>query len=116
MRRTRPGVGNRYHHERGSWSSRDASHYDQADKQYKPITFAPPPRVVHPVVKAPEHKCYRVIRLFLLDGRLDIEDIGYGDARHAIALCTSEEWRAQVLEPNGRVHIDNLRTLEERRS
>lgn len=114
FRRTRSGMSNRYSHDRGSWMSKDASHYQQADAAYTPAAIAEPRYVVHPVVKAPEHKCFRVIRLFKQDNRLAIEDIGYGTAKQAMAILSTEEWRAQVLDLNGRVHSDNWRALEKR--
>jgi hypothetical protein len=72
-------------------------------------------RVVHPVIQAPERKCFRVIRLFLLAGHLGSEHIGAASsAREAMAISTSEQWRAQVLDPDDRIYADNWRSMERR--
>ena len=115
MRRTRPGMSNRYSHKRGSWMSKDAGHYAQADRDYKPAVITLPEKVAHPVVKAPQHKCYRVIRLYVMsDGYLSFEDIGYGTEREAMDILGSEKWRAQVLNPDGCHHADNWLSMEKR--
>ncbi len=72
-------------------------------------------RVVHPVVAAPERKAFRVIRLFLLKDHLSFEDIGHpANAREALAISTREQWRAQVLNPNGKVFSDKRGEMERR--
>lgn len=74
-------------------------------------------RIAHPAIASPSFKCYRVIRRFLIgDTHLDsIEDIGtFREPVRALAMLQQEEWRAQVLDPNGRVIGDNLRTMERR--
>jgi hypothetical protein len=72
-------------------------------------------RIVHPVVAAPERKCFRVIRLFLNHGAVGIEDIGFAaTAAPALAISTREQWRAQVLDPDGRIYSDNWRHMERR--
>lgn len=70
--------------------------------------------IAHPVVPAPERKCYRVIRLFSREGHLCLEDIGSGSVQEAMAIQTSERWRAQTLDPNGRIYSDNWREMERR--
>lgn len=71
-------------------------------------------RVEHPVV-TPPRRGFRVIRLFLLQGHLSIEDIGQpANAAEAMAISTTERWRAQVLDPEGKVYADNWRQMERR--
>lgn len=87
-----------------------------------PVATAPPPpvpivRVFHPAIASPSHKCYRVIRRFLVgDCDMDqIEDIGaFKEAGPAMMLLAREKGRAQVLDPNNRVYGDNLQPMERR--
>jgi hypothetical protein len=113
FRRTRPGVTNRWNHERGTWTSPDA--YANLPPYQAPTATATLERIAHPVVEAPAFKCYRVIRLFMLQGHLQIEDIGFGSTPgQAMSIATHEQWRCQVLDPNGKVYSDNWRTMERR--
>lgn len=118
MRRTRPNT-NRWNQERGTWRSRDLDAFNAgAAREEAIVPLRPLPelqRVVHPVVTAPERKCYRVIRLFRLQGHLGIEHIGVcANATEAMAISTTEQWRAQVIDPNDKVLSDNWQSMETR--
>jgi hypothetical protein len=76
---------------------------------------APIKRIRHEAIPSPSHKCYRVIRRFVLDDVAGIEDIGtFKDATSALLLINREEGRAQALDLNGKVIGDNLRPMEKR--
>jgi hypothetical protein len=51
----------------------------------------------------------------MLQGHLQIEDIGFGSTPgQAMSIATHEQWRCQVLDPNGKVYSDNWRSMERR--
>lgn len=80
-----------------------------------PLPPAPIARIEHPVIQAPAHKCYRVIRLYLMGDIQGIEDIGaFREPAPALQLIAREEGRARVLDPNGKVYADNWQKLERR--
>lgn len=80
-----------------------------------PRTLEPPPRIVHPTVKAPEWKCWRVVRLFTKQGEVCLEDIGsFGGVVDAVRMLSREQGKARVLDPNGKVYADNYQPLEAR--
>lgn len=113
MSRRRPGLS--AGHSSLSWAAR------RMDVDAPVATCAQAPvvieRIAHPAIASPAFKCYRVIRRFLIgDTHIDsIEDIGtFRDAWRALAMLQRETWRAQVLDPQGKVIGDNLRTMERR--
>lgn len=72
-------------------------------------------RIHHPVTKAPEYRCYRVVRHFRRDDCVEFEDIGaFKDPLPALRMLDAELGRARILDPNGRVYSDNLQTMETR--
>ena len=74
-----------------------------------------PPRWAHPVQKAPERKCYRVIRMFRQRGTFEFEDIGaFVEAGNALRMLDREIGKARVLDPNGKVYSDNWQPIETR--
>jgi hypothetical protein len=75
----------------------------------------PPQRVAHTVVKAPERKYWRVVRLYMNQGDVQVEDIGaFDDAVNALRMLPRERWKARVLNPEGGVYADNYQPMEER--
>jgi len=72
-------------------------------------------RIVHPSITAPSFLCHRVVRLYVSqEGTTEREVIGFGSLRQALAVSTTEEWRAQIIDPNGKVASDNWRRMERR--
>ena len=116
MSRRRPGIS-RSHGALG-WMS---PHLDVSAGPATVATVRPAPpamvKVHHPAVKAPEWKCYRVIRLYRRSGQAltDFEDIGRFKTHGAALVClNTEDGCARVLDPNGRVLADNFRQIETR--
>lgn len=89
---------------------------DDAKRATAPIEEAPTlARVRHPVIKAPQYKCYRVIRHFRQGGWTQFEDIGaFYSAVDAALMLAREEGNARVLDPRGKVFADNFQPIEER--
>lgn len=72
-------------------------------------------RVHHPVTKAPEWKCYRVIRRFTVHGELCFEDIGSCKTHgEALAISTHEAGHAVILDPNNKTLGTNGQPIEAR--
>jgi len=103
MSRRRPGIS-RSHGKLG-WMSK---HLDVSAGPATTATCQPVPspaivRVHHPAIKAPEYKCYRVLRRFLLDKEMAFEDIGaFKGLSAALILSSREQGFAVVLDPNGK--------------
>jgi len=69
-------------------------------------------RIYHPVIEAPEFKCYRVIRRWKGE---DPEDIGFSrDQATAIALMNRELGWAIVLDPQGKRIAHNWQLMTEK--
>ncbi len=72
-------------------------------------------RVYHPVVKAAEHRCFRVVRMFNVNGRIDNEHIGaFKDPIDAMTFLDTEQGRARIVGPDGKTYADNWRRIEKR--
>lgn len=118
--RTRTGGLDRYVRDQGYWRERKTPEQIEAEKAAAIARVAAQPapsfeRRAHPVIETPARKCYRVIRRFLSQGHMELEDIGAcGTFGQALAISTTERWRAQVLDPNGKVVSDNLQDMERR--
>lgn len=116
MRRVRQ-LPNRWNQERGTWSRKfmDTSPEALATAPPLPPTPAPIGRIHHPAITAPAHKCYRVIRRFLVNGGLQFEDIGavrtFGEA---LTISIREQGYAVVLDPNGKHRSYNGQPVETR--
>jgi hypothetical protein len=72
-------------------------------------------RVSHPAIKAPEYKCYRVIRRFKVNGVVEFEDIGaFKTMEPALAMIRREQGWASVSDLNGKRIAYNWRPMETR--
>lgn len=72
-------------------------------------------KVVHPAIKAPEHKCYRVIRRYLLHDHIQIEDIGaFSRALGAYDMARKEQGNAIIVDPNNKTIHNNAQPIEVR--
>jgi hypothetical protein len=117
MSARRVGLRNRFRYGIGVTAA--ARHMNVSAGPDTVATCEPPPapmkRIRHEAIPSPSHKCYRVIRCFVLGDVAGIEDIGtFKDATSALLLINREEGRAQALDLNGRVIGDNLRPMEKR--
>lgn len=76
---------------------------------------APIQRVVHPAIPAPEYKCYRVIRQYKANGRVEVETIGaFKREADALQFINTEVWWAAVLDLNGKRLALNWQPMETR--
>ena len=84
----------------------------EAATALSPIPTAPPARIHHPVLKAPQRKCYRALRFW--KGEAYGEDIGFGTKDQALAILRRELGWAIVVDPNGKRIAYNWQPLEAR--
>lgn len=122
MSRTHPAL-QRFNHKLGGMSTRnleatvdrvaiDADVQARAERA-KAEDVALMTRIYHPAVKAPEHKCYRVIRRW--KGEAFGEDIGFRRTEtEAVLLMNRELGWAIVIDPNGRRKAHNFQAMTER--
>lgn len=83
-----------------------------AAKMPPAILSEPPARIHHPVLKAPQRKCYRALRFW--KGEAYGEDIGFGTKDQALAILRRELGWAIVVDPNGKRIAYNWQPLEVR--
>jgi len=72
-------------------------------------------RISHPAIKAPEYKCFRVLRRFKTAEGLDFEDIGkVKTVAAALEISIHEIGYAVVLDPNNKQVSYNGQPMETR--
>jgi hypothetical protein len=120
MARRRAGI-NRWNKRLGIWMSRrradtDARRDQALEAERAEAAAAAPTKVHHPAVRAPFQKTWRVVRYYRQHDQIQIEDISPGSrvAGPALLIMARELGRARVLDPDGKVHADNLRPIEDR--
>src|SRR5258708_6677905 len=109
---------NRWNPEHRAWSPKfmDTSETALATAPAVPAPPESSARIHHPVIKAPEYKCYRVLRHFSsASGVLQFEDIGASHSLgDALAISTREQGYAIVVAPTGNTVCYNGQPLETR--
>lgn len=112
------GLGDRYNRSMSGMSTKsmrmDAAQAEQdaaagAERARADVTE----RVYHPAIKAPEHKCFRVVRRWKNEEYG--EDIGYRRTQgEALILMNRELGWARVVNPNGKPIAFNGQPMTEK--